>query len=457
MKTFYKLIIIGLLLLVATHKGHTQNSATHKAYKTNWRLVFYDEFDSLGLNPQKWSNSYPWGRWVGGQQYYTNGQNLYFDGSHFNIKVDDDTLTGFVMNWDSLGNYTPYYKHFDYTSGMIYSNRDFKYGYFETKVKVPKGKSFNSAFWLYGLNNCEIDVFEILGSTTNNALMTLHWKTPDSITNSKQSVYSKYSVDTNYSDKYYTFGVKWKKNELKWYVDTNEVIEDFYTRLVRSRHIPDVKMNLIYTLAVGPMDGSPDSTTIFPSYFNIDYVRAYSDDTVPPPLITGQIPVSMSFNSTLAIIPSMLKVADFYHVYPAGFKVIVLPGNNYSLNGNVITPLYNYEDTLYVQVKVNDGIDNSPVFNLLVRVPDATSIKENIKTNGLNIYPNPVKDFLEIKFISKDESIVFIDIFDAKGLKYLHKKTNLQQKIDVSSLQQGIYYISISTDKQKRTLKFVKE
>lgn len=50
---------------------------------------------------------------------------------------------------------------FDYTSGMIYSNRKFGYGKYEIKCKLPKGKGFWPAFWVFGGPDYnEIDVFE---------------------------------------------------------------------------------------------------------------------------------------------------------------------------------------------------------------------------------------------------------------------------------------------------------
>jgi beta-glucanase (GH16 family) len=458
MNFFLKYLLIGLMLINFAFDLHAQfNTGTDKAYKPNWRLVFSDEFDSLGLNPQKWSNRFPWGRWTHGLHYNTDGQNLMFNGTALTIKIDDDSLTEMIDKWDSLGNYIPYLKHFDYTSGMIYSKRNFKYGYFETKVKIPACKGLNAAFWLYGPNSCEIDVFEIQGSTPNNAQMTLHWKDLDSITNSRQSIYHSFSIDSNFSQKEYTFGLKWKYNELVWYIDNNEIVEDFYTRMTRSRHIPNVDMNAIFTCEVGTMDGPLDSTSVFPANYKIDYFRAYSDDTVPPPFITGQMPVSMSFFSSLAIVPNMLMVADFFHNYPAGFKVKVMSGADYILNGNIITPLHNYIDTLYVPVKVNDGIDDSPVFNLMVVVPDANFIMENEHNKNLILFPNPANNYLKIELKSTDEMINGIDVFDTKGVSYIHNWINIQKELEISHLLKGMYFIAITTNKGKRILKFVKQ
>ncbi len=458
MKVLFNYLMTTLILTFLANGIQAQcNSATNQAYKENWRLVFYDEFDSLGLNPQKWSNSFPWGRWTHGLHYNTDAQNFIYNGSHLVLKTNDDTITGLVMNWDSLGNYLPYLNHFDYTSGMIYSNRCFKYGFFESKVKIPTSKGLNAGFWLYGPNACEIDVFEIQGSTPNNAQMTLHWDGLDSVTLSSQRAYHTFTIDSNFAEKEYIFGVKWKKDELVWYIDNNEIMEDFYTRLVRSRHIPQVDMNVIFTCEVGTMDGNPDSTSTFPAFYNIDYLRAYSEDTVAPPIITGQIPISISYFSSLTIVPNMLIVDDFYHTYPAGFKVIVMSGANYTLNGNVITPLHNDIDTLYVALKVNDGIDNSPVYYLMVQLPDANFVEENQYNKNLILYPNPADKYLKIRISSKDEKIDFVDIFDVKGKHCIQTRINDQCMIDISNLAQGMYFVAVTTNKGKRMLKFVKK
>ena len=150
-------------------------------------------------------------------------------------------------------------------------------------------------------------------------------------------------------------------------------------------------------------------------------------------------------------------VNDYYHTYPAGFKVKVMSGNDYSLNGNIITPIHNDEDSIYVAVKVNDGIDDSPVFNLLVKVPDANYIQENENNKGLLLFPNPVADYLKLKLQSKNESIESIEIFDARGVLYIHTSMNTIEKIDVSCLAKGMYFITLTTNEGKRMLKFIKE
>ncbi|MBK8784602.1 MAG: tandem-95 repeat protein [Anaerolineales bacterium] len=86
------------------------------------------------------------------------------------------------------------------------------------------------------------------------------------------------------------------------------------------------------------------------------------------PTITGQNPLSTNENTALAITLANLLVTDADNNYPTGFTLTVLSGTNYTFAGNTITPSLNFNGTLTVPVQVNDGTDNSNIFNLTVTV-----------------------------------------------------------------------------------------
>ena len=432
------------------------DSGQHPAYKRGWKLTFYDEFDSSAVNYSAWRNSFPWGRWTGGLHYMTDRQNLTVNNHNLNIRIDNDSLTGVVDAWDSLGNYTPYSRHFDYTSGMIYSKKSFLNGYFECRFKVPAVKGLNSAFWLYGPENSEIDVFEIKGSRPFEGRMSLHWKDTDPLINSSQWGTTAYCDDSTFAEIFQTFAVKWMPNELKWYLNDNEIIESAFTYDIRGRHIPVDSMNIIVTAEVGTLDGNPDSTSVFPAYLYIDYIRAYSSDTTPAPVITGQIPLDVSFGNPLAITTGMLTVTDFFHVYPAGFKVDVQPGLNYAINGNAVTPLYDYIDTLYVPVRVDDGIDESPLFQLKVKVTPANHITPVHSLDNASVYPNPVVDKVNIAIRDQGECICQLTVYDINGCKLI-LQTGSSALLDLSVLDAGIYFIGILTNKSSHIEMIMKE
>jgi alpha-tubulin suppressor-like RCC1 family protein len=72
-------------------------------------------------------------------------------------------------------------------------------------------------------------------------------------------------------------------------------------------------------------------------------------------------------------------------------------------------------------------------------------------TENLKIYPNPVKDFLNISY---ENPINIISIVNLLGQEVIN--TN-QSKIDVSDLISGTYFIKISSDDFVKTIKVIKQ
>lgn len=88
----------------------------------------------------------------------------------------------------------------------------------------------------------------------------------------------------------------------------------------------------------------------------------------------------------------------------------------------------------------------------------ALAVEDSNSSKNITIYPNPVKDFLQISNIGSAMSS--INIFDLSGKKLqsiskFEKQKNL--KIDVSYLNTGSYIIEIETIKEKINKKFIKE
>jgi gliding motility-associated-like protein len=87
-----------------------------------------------------------------------------------------------------------------------------------------------------------------------------------------------------------------------------------------------------------------------------------------PPVITGQTPMVMEEDATLQLQFNQLVVSDPDNSYPIGFRLNVYPGTGYSVANTSITPEKNFAGNLIVGVTVNDGRNESNVFNLLVNV-----------------------------------------------------------------------------------------
>jgi hypothetical protein len=146
-----------------------------------------------------------------------------------------------------------------------------RYGYFEARLKVPKGQGYWPAFWLLGANGTtgvnEIDIHEILGNDPSTAYMTVHWG--QSYTTGHQSDGSQFT-GPDFSADFHTFGLEWDPDKIVWTIDGVE----------RKTHtgdgVPQVDMYIILNLAIGGgWPGAPDGATSFPGNYEIDYVRAY--------------------------------------------------------------------------------------------------------------------------------------------------------------------------------------
>ena len=103
------------------------------------------------------------------------------------------------------------------------------------------------------------------------------------------------------------------------------------------------------------------------------------------PIITGQEALTTDEDTALTITLDDLQVVDPDNDYPADFSLIVLDGANYDRAGATITPDDDFNGTLTVPVRVNDGASNSPVFDLTVTVTAVDDAPRIRRTN-----PNPL-------------------------------------------------------------------
>jgi gliding motility-associated-like protein len=99
----------------------------------------------------------------------------------------------------------------------------------------------------------------------------------------------------------------------------------------------------------------------------------------PRPLITGQQPLVMDEDTSLQLKLSDLFVTDADDPYPTGFSMTIYPGLDYIYQGTTVTPKSNIAGILTVKVSVNDGEQDSDIFDLkifIIPVNDAPKITE---------------------------------------------------------------------------------
>jgi Secretion system C-terminal sorting domain len=114
-------------------------------------------------------------------------------------------------------------------------------------------------------------------------------------------------------------------------------------------------------------------------------------------------------------------------------QLIVMPGSPILFNGN-----------LYVRV-----------VNHLAKLEEDFVKNEDIQTN-INIFPNPVNDYLVIEHTGVQESS--IKIVNVLGQEMLSKKLqNTQNSIYIADFPTGTYIINMTIDKKNMSRKFVKQ
>ena len=98
---------------------------------------------------------------------------------------------------------------------------------------------------------------------------------------------------------------------------------------------------------------------------------------------------------------------------------------------------------------------NTPAYFCIDDISVSTAISvETIAINNVNIYPNPVKDLLNITNAENSD----ISIYNLSGkLIYTEKIYDNIAKINFSNFKQGIYIVSVKTEKEVRTYKLVKQ
>lgn len=243
----------------------------------SWTLVWSDEFNGARLDQAKWN--------VLLREQSKHGELQYYVPDEVYVKNGLLHLRSRVRSYGSK----------NFTSGRIDTKGKFSpvYGRFEIRAKLPGGKGIWPALWLYPQNRnwqmeylmedavakgkenlipeerpwyTEIDIMEFLGHQTNILYGTLHYCSYDG---RRMSSSGTQTGDCDYTKDFHLYTLEWEPDSIRWYVDGRR----FHATVNGIPHTPHY---LILNTAIGgTWPGNPDSTTVFPQYFDIDYIRVY--------------------------------------------------------------------------------------------------------------------------------------------------------------------------------------
>lgn len=238
----------------------------------NWQLIFQDEFNANTLDQTHWTICYWWndnGCTNNGNhesEWYTPDNVLLQDG-FLRLRASKQSVEA------SDG------KTYPYTSGIVTTGPatstgqpgfDFQTGYAEIRARLPHGTGLWPAFWLLPTNTSvkrEIDVMELLGDTPKTVRMHIHYFNTRGVEFGPGTSWT----GPDFSADWHVFAIDWRSDRIIWLVDGVE-----RWRYTNVRYVPATPMYLLLNLAVGgDWPGPPNSHTVFPSYFDIDYIRVW--------------------------------------------------------------------------------------------------------------------------------------------------------------------------------------
>ncbi|MFA5850466.1 MAG: glycoside hydrolase family 16 protein [Bacteroidales bacterium] len=271
-----KFLLTFTFLLILSISG-TYGQKSNESGKKEWRMIWNDEFNGKTLDLTKWNVLIRETSKHNELQYY----------------VPDDVYLGngclrIRSRIRDFGN-----KH--YTSGRL-DTKDklaITYGRIEIRGKLPVGKGLWPAYWLYPQNRdwqmeyvmseavangressipeyrpwySEIDIMEFLGHEPKVMYATFHYYSFQGV---KKTSSATVNGDVSYADDFHLYVLEWEADVIRWYLD-GKLIHTATEGVPHNDHF------LILNTAIGgSWPGNPDSTTVFPQFHDIDYVRVY--------------------------------------------------------------------------------------------------------------------------------------------------------------------------------------
>ena len=162
------------------------------------------------------------------------------------------------------------------------------------------------------------------------------------------------------------------------------------------------------------------------------------------PVIIGHSDLSTPPNTSLEISLNDIEVSNIDGTYPDDFTLTIHESEEYAIAGNSITPNEDISDVLSVHVSVNDGEDESEVYELAVSIESILNID---KASEQIIYPNPFQTSFTLNMKGDDD--VEIRIFNLSGSEMLYLKQPANHTIDGALLPKGVYVVEVSKEGNK--------
>jgi extracellular elastinolytic metalloproteinase len=119
--------------------------------------------------------------------------------------------------------------------------------------------------------------------------------------------------------------------------------------------------------------------------------------------------------------------------------------SNASLTGSIF-----HEGQYTIIWTATDGDGNETTCTFTLTVNEFVSVND-ISQSNISIYPNPANDFIMIEANGR------VEISDISGKKLMSQELNSGDEIDLSSLKQGFYFVTVIEKERTQTTKLIKK
>ncbi|SCG76740.1 glycoside hydrolase family 16 protein [Micromonospora coxensis] len=269
---------LGALTAVATPPAPVMANPPSSAYT----LVFSDEFNGTAVDTTKW-------------HYRTDvkansaqrPENVSVAGGYLNVHHRKESYAGK-----------------SYTAGGVVSKTTFRYGYYESRLRVTDGAGWHGAFWLQAGDGSttypaeqrtEIDIFENDSVNPTGTTQNVHLWAGSGVkaAPSKNGWYGPAGFDVR---QWHTYGVDWSETSVKFYVDGQLTRTTSY---LPSENTHDYVAMWLTSIGYGAL---PDDSKL-PSSTQFDWVRYWLKDAYVDndgPAAYGYTESGSWLNSTLS-------------------------------------------------------------------------------------------------------------------------------------------------------------
>lgn len=255
-----------------------------------WELVWSDEFDYTG-KPDEKSWSYEKGFARNEELQWYQPDNAYVENGLLIIEARREKSKNPLYK-KGAKDWRASRKNIEYTSTSLKTQgkKEFLYGRFEIKARIPTASGAWPAIWTLGKNmiwpsNGEIDIMEYYRiKDVPHILANTAWGTDRQYHaewDSKTFPFTYFTdKDPQWASKFHIWRMDWDETAIRLYLDDELLNETFLDKTFNGSLYPGTNgfrqpHYLLLNLAIGGVHGGIPDVNAFPMKYEIDYVRVY--------------------------------------------------------------------------------------------------------------------------------------------------------------------------------------